>query len=74
MSVDTADRAEVVLRLIGVELVERQIVFALGDFEPRALRRHSDGPAHTAYRACAAADRGQAFREFNFKLNRAAMT
>jgi hypothetical protein len=56
MGVDAAGLAEIVFRHAGVELVERQIVFALNELDIRKLRRHRDRTAHTAIGAGASPD------------------
>lgn len=53
--VDAAQRAKIVLRLPGVELIERQFVGAFVDVQILEVGRDCDGAAHAAVRAVASA-------------------
>jgi hypothetical protein len=63
MGVDAAGLAEIVFRRAGVELVERQIVFALNELDIRKLRRHRGRTAHPAIGTGAAPDRIELVRQ-----------
>ena len=57
--IDATHRAKVVLRLSGIELVERQFVFALHDTYIVQVGRYGYGAAHAAVRTVAPAHAAQ---------------
>ena len=63
VGIDAAGLAEIMLCRAGVELVERQIVFAFYELDIRKLSRDGDGAAHAAVGAGAAANRVEFVRQ-----------
>ena len=73
MRIDSACRAEIVLRRSRIELVQRQQVFTGKKFYTAEFGSHRDCSPHTAERTRASARRVQPVSEFDFKLDCLAM-